>query len=162
MVGIDLANFWDDSDYAKKAYFCGTFTDEDVAAVETVLGYKLPESYLQLMRTHNGGMPKHCQIPIPLSPEYSYEVEGILGIGDGKRCELGDISDTRYYIEDWEYPDIGIAVCSCPSGGHDMFFLDYRECGPRGEPRVVHVDNELGNKITVVAENFEQFLKMLH
>jgi len=30
---------------------------------------------------------------------------------------------------DWGYPDIGVAICDTPSAGHEMIFLDYRECG---------------------------------
>ncbi|WP_242974159.1 MULTISPECIES: hypothetical protein [Clostridium] len=37
---------------------------------------------------------------------------------------------SRFWIEEWEYPDIGFAIANCPSTGHDMIFLDYRECGP--------------------------------
>ena len=29
-----------------------------------------------------------------------------------------------------------MAICDCPSAGHDMIFLDYRACGPQGEPAV--------------------------
>ena len=64
-------------------------------------------------------------------------------------------------IEEWGYPDIGIAICDCPSAGHDMVFLDYRECGPHGEPGVVHIDQEDDYLITPLADTFEEFVRGL-
>jgi hypothetical protein len=61
-------------------------------------------------------------------------------------------------IEEWGYPDIGVAVCDCPSAGHDMIFLDYRRCGPEGEPEVVHIDQEGDYRITYLAGDFETFI----
>jgi hypothetical protein len=29
------------------------------------------------------------------------------------------------WINEWEYPNIGIYFGNCPSGGHDMIALDY-------------------------------------
>lgn len=40
--------------------------------------------------------------------------------------------------------------------------LDYSQCGPQGEPRVIYVDVETkdGNPhVVVLAENFEEFLQ---
>lgn len=42
-----------------------------------------------------------------------------------------------------------------------MVCLDYRTCGPTGEPQVVHVDQEWEYKIVFVAENFEAFIRGL-
>lgn len=42
-----------------------------------------------------------------------------------------------------------------------MVCLDYRACGPAGEPRVVHVDQERDYKIVVVAADFEAFVRGL-
>jgi hypothetical protein len=64
-------------------------------------------------------------------------------------------------IEEWGYPPIGIYFADCPSAGHDMICLDYRECGIEGEPQVVHVDQEFDYKITFVAPNFESFVRGL-
>jgi hypothetical protein len=44
------------------------------------------------------------------------------------------------------------------SAGHDMLCLDYSLCGPKGEPRVVHVDQEFDYVITFVADSFESFV----
>ena len=49
--------------------------------------------------------------------------------------------------------------CTCPSAGHDMVFLDYRECGPQGEPKVVHIDQEDDYYITPLADSFEEFVR---
>ncbi|EPY2302781.1 SMI1/KNR4 family protein [Clostridium sporogenes] len=65
---------------------------------------------------------------------------------------------SRFWIEEWGYPDIGVAIADCPSAGHDMIFLDYREWGPKGEPSVVHIDQEYDYAITKLADNFKDFI----
>lgn len=64
-------------------------------------------------------------------------------------------------IDEWEYPAIGVTICDCPSAGHDMIFLDYRKCGPQGEPAVVHIDQESDYHITPLANTFEAFIRGL-
>jgi hypothetical protein len=58
----------------------------------------------------------------------------------------------------WDYPEIGVYFADCPSAGHHMVCLDYRSCGPSGEPAVVHVDQDWDYKITAVATDFESFI----
>lgn len=52
--GMDFSEFWDDSDYAIREYVSDPPTDELIASVEEELGYKLPASYIRLMKQHNG------------------------------------------------------------------------------------------------------------
>jgi hypothetical protein len=42
-----------------------------------------------------------------------------------------------------------------------MVCFDYRACGPSGEPHVVVVDQVCDYQITIVAENFEAFIRGL-
>lgn len=65
------------------------------------------------------------------------------------------------WAKDHVYPDIGVYFADCPSAGHDMLCLDYRDCGPTGEPKVVHVDQDRDYKITLVAPTFESFIRGL-
>ena len=162
--GFDLTNFWDDNWYALKEYVSDPPSDELIARVEEELGYKLPAAYIWLMKQHNGGIPVNtcypCDEPTCWSDDH-VAITGIFGIGREKSCSLCGELGSQFMIAEWEYPAIGVAICDCPSAGHDMIFLDYRACGPQGEPAVVHVDQENDYKITHLADSFEEFIRGL-
>ncbi|GGH11718.1 SMI1/KNR4 family protein [Paenibacillus segetis] len=162
--GMDLTGFWDDSDYAVREYVSATPTDELIASVEEELGYKLPASYIHLMKQHNGGVPNTTCFPTedPTSwAEDHIAITGIMGIGREKSYSLcGDLG-SLFMIEEWGYPDIGVVICDCPSAGHDVVMLDYRNCGRDGEPEVIHVDQENDYEITFLAQDFETFIRGL-
>ena len=135
--GFDLTNFWDDSMYALKEYVSDPPSDELIASVEEELGYKLPAAYIWLMKQHNGGIPVNtcypCDEPTCWAEDH-VAITGIFGIGREKSCSLCGELGSQFMIDEWEYPAIGVAICDCPSAGHDMIFLDYRACGPQGDP----------------------------
>ena len=162
--GFDLTNFWDDNWYALKEYVSDPPSDELIASVEEELGYKLPAAYIWLMKQHNGGIPVNtcypCDEPTCWAEDH-VAITGIFGIGREKSCSLCGELGSQFMIDEWEYPAIGVAICDCPSAGHDMIFLDYRDCGPQGEPAVVHVDQENDYKITHLADSFEEFIRGL-
>ena len=165
--GFDFTDFWDDDEYALKKYVGEAPSDEVIAEIEEELGCKLPASYIWLMKRHNGGIPLKTAFPTDeptLWADDHIAIEGIFGIGREKPYSLCGSLGSRFMIKEWGYPPIGVAICDCPSAGHDMVFLDYRECGNKcenGEPKVVHADQEDGYKITFLADNFEQFIRGL-
>jgi len=162
--GFDFTNFWDDNEYALKEYVSEPPSDELIASVEEELGYKLPASYIWLMKRHNGGIPMNTCYPCDEPTSWAEDhvaITGIFGIGREKSCSLCGELGSQFMIDEWEYPAIGVAICDCPSAGHDMIFLDYRACGPQGEPAVVHLDQENDYKITHLADSFEEFIRGL-
>ncbi len=162
--GFDLSNFWEDSHYAREAYVGPLFTEQDVAMVEGELGYKLPGSYIALMRSQNGGIPRFSNYRTNAQTSWAADhvaITGIYSIGREQPCSLCGKFNSAFWVEEWGYPPIGIYFADCPSAGHDMFCLDYRECGPHGEPAVVHIDQENNYKITYLAKDFESFIRGL-
>ncbi|MED3571401.1 SMI1/KNR4 family protein [Cytobacillus praedii] len=159
-----LADFWEDSEYARESYQSEPPTDELIDSIEKELGYKLPSSYIHLMKHQNGGVPKNTSFPTQEPTSWAEDhiaITGIMGIGREKSYSLcGDLG-SLFMIEEWGYPDIGVVICDCPSAGHDVVMLDYRACGKDGEPEVVHVDQEDDYEITFLANNFEEFIKGL-
>ncbi|MCL9782108.1 SMI1/KNR4 family protein [Vibrio sp. S4M6] len=158
------SQFWEDSDYAREEYVSEPFNDETLTQVEKELGYKLPESYINLLKTQNGGIPINTCAPSNEPTSWASDhaaIAGIFGIGREKSYSLCGSLGSQFMIDEWEYPKIGVYICDCPSAGHDMIALDYRECGKDGEPKVVHVDQDDDYKVTFLAENFSEFIKSL-
>jgi hypothetical protein len=136
-------------------------TEEMVMSAENLLGYKLPDSYITVLKELNGGYLHKFTF------ELSEEIEGqggsvcmpdIFGIGyeggiDGKY-------GSRYLIREWDYPNIGIVISS---EGHTAIMLDYSTCGTDDEPTVVFVDVEWhdGPRTTLIARNFGEFYSSL-
>ncbi len=161
---FDFSKFWDDSKYALKEFVDETPSDELIDSVEKELGYKLPASYIELMKMHNGGIPYNTCFPTEKPTSWAEDhvaITGIFGIGRNKSYSLcGDLG-SQFMIEEWGYPADGVYFCDCPSAGHDMILLDYSKCGKDGEPEVVHVDQEGDYEKTFLAKDFETFIRGL-
>ncbi|OWA34936.1 hypothetical protein B9G55_14435 [Saccharibacillus sp. O16] len=159
---FDPLLFWSDDDYFTSPE---EVTDERIAQVENLLGYKLPADYISLLRIRNGGCPVNTCVPVgePDSVDEGYLIlTGICGIGGQWGLDSEDLG-SRFMIEEWGYPDIGIVFGECPSAGHDAMMLDYRECGPQGEPAVIHVAVEMDEEpeILPLASSFGEFVRAL-
>ncbi|MGM1045730.1 MAG: SMI1/KNR4 family protein [Bacillota bacterium] len=160
---FDFTNFWDDSEHALEQYVSDPPTDELIESVEEELVFKLPAFYINMMKVHNGGIPRNRCFPTGEAvsgAEDHIRILAILGIGREKRKSLcGDLG-SRSVIENGGYPEIGVVICDCPSES-GVVMLDYRSSGNDGEPEVVHVDKENNHKITSLAPNFETFIRGL-
>jgi hypothetical protein len=162
--GFDLAGFWRDSQSAGNGDVDVAPTDELVASIEKELGYKLPRAYIALAQGQNGGTPRPWLHRMAAPTSWAADhiaITGIFSIGRNTPSSLGGRFGSVFWTEDWGYPTIGVYFADCPSGGHDMLCLDYRGCGPEGEPQVVHVDQERDYRITFVAKDFESFIRGL-
>ena len=157
---FNWTGFWKDTDYAFESYIGREVTDEDIKNAEAELGYTLPAAYIELLKNHNGGVVnKNCFINDDDDCVY---ITGIYGIDRDKKYSLLGEMGNEFWISKVKYPPIGIVVADTISGGHDMIFLDYRECGTTGEPKVVRVDQEGDYSITLLADNFGDFIKNLY
>jgi hypothetical protein len=141
-----------------KKYDCGPLDDEMVKKTEEQLGFKLPESYIYLMKKHNGGLLQKNYLALKNKAGFS-DLEGIYGIGD-KNYSINHQNKNKA-----DFEANLISICSSNSG-HSNIYLDYNECGPQGEPRVIAIDNELdmeglNAEPFVLAENFEDFISRL-
>lgn len=152
---FDLIDFWEENTGGEP------LTEAMVAEAENALGYRLPKSYIALLKTQNGGRLLKRIFPTDQPNSWADDhiaLTDICGIG-GKYSIIGD-NGSEAFIAKWGYPAIGIVIGHSPSASHDAIMLDYRACGLVGEPRVVHVDVKSSNKpiITPLAVDFETFL----
>lgn len=135
--------------------------DDVVRSVEDRLGLRLPHAYIALARRHNGGLLARSVHPADTPTTWSADhvaVTSLAAIGGTAAFSLCGEMGSRFWVQEWGYPDIGIYFADCPSAGHDMIALDYRD---GAEPNVVHVDQEDRYRITVLAPDFATFVSGL-
>lgn len=155
---FDLSNFWNLEDGARDVCTDVYPSDEMIHAVERCLGYKLPASYIELMQTQNGGAPNHTTIFVE---GQVFRIDQLLSIGDSKPESLLGTFGSQSWIDDWDFPSIGIYFANDPYRSLAMYCLDYRVCGSSGEPQVAHVCQIEEFVISIVAPNFETFIRNL-
>ena len=161
LAGIEPGAWRDDSEYALREYVGSEPGDALIQPAQEEPGYRLPPAYIAMMRRHNGGIPRLDCFPTPGPTTWATDhiaVHGIFGIGREAPNSLCGTRGSRFWIEEWGYPDIGVYFADCPSAGHDMIAFDYRDCGLAGEPLVVHVDQEWDYAITILAVGFTEFV----
>lgn len=149
---INLEELFDnDSDYGKQYRF-DVLTDDMISRAEETLGYKLPMSYIELLKVQNGGL---------IDNKYDSWLTAIYGIGPTEESYNGLEDMFENWKDEWQYPDIGIPFGETRSGGHDMYYMDYGLVDENGEPRIVRIDNEGDIAIYFVADNLVEFIKMV-
>lgn len=151
--GIDLNRLFDSESEYGKNYLFDELTDELVSRAEETMGYRLPESYKELLRFRNGG-----SINSELDECW---LAAIYGISTDPNNFYGLESMYDNWKNEWEYPDIGIPFGETESAGHDMYYMDFRVTDENGEPRIVRIDNEMDNEVFVVADNLPEFIRMV-
>ncbi len=162
---FDFTDFWNESEYARENYTEPPPSDELIAEIEEELGgYKLPASYIELMKMQNGGLLNKNCFPAEDTgwSDNHAAITGIMGIGKDKIYSLcGDLGST-FFTTEGGYPDIGFCIGDTPTAGHHMVMLDYRKCGKEGEPEVVYVGQDVDDySITFLAKGFETFIRGL-
>jgi SMI1-KNR4 cell-wall len=154
----------DENSLERNSRYTGTpVTDAVLAAADRTLGHRLPESYKRLLSASgvNGGVPvrTRCMTTFATSwAEDHFEVSALFGVGDAPSA-LDSALGSAYLVEQWDYPPVGVVICDTPSAGHDTLMLDYRACGPEGEPSVVYVDED--REPRRVAGSFAEFFASL-
>lgn len=162
---FDFSDFWCHGEYADSLSEPPP-TPVMIAELEKELGYRIPSAYVELCRNQNGGLLRKCFHAAPHVTSYGaedhIEVAEIYAIGRTASYALGnEDSNTAFWVNECEYPSIGIYFANCPDQGHQMLALDYRKCGPDGEPSVVLVDEIENYRIVPLAIDFESFIRGL-
>ena len=164
LTDADVAGLWKDSEYSLAKYTGRAPTADEVAGVEAELGYRLPASYRALIQRRNGGVLARNCYPNPMRCDWmsaEFSVQSIYGVDRSKPYSLCGGTGSQFWIQEWGYPDIGIAVGDTISGGHQMIFLDYSDCSPEGEPCVVSINQEDNYEVSYLADDFAEFIRNL-
>ena len=134
------------------------FTDSLRRWAEKKLDVRLPESYVALLKKRNGGALRLTAIKMrrpkdwPWDHGYVYTFNEIVGVDRKNQRSI-----TSFAEEAWSLPE-GLIPFACDN--HFWLCLDYRRCGPDGEPTITDHDDESAGEFRV-ARSFEELLSRL-
>ena len=128
---------------------------------ERVLGVRLPEDLLRLLRIQNGGVVSDAWDACPAEATFCANdhvpFDQLFGIGPADQFDVLTLLHTPYLLREWGLP----TPCVLLSGqGHCWITLDYRTCGPYGAPSVAWIDNEMDHELQL-APDFRAFVEHL-
>jgi hypothetical protein len=118
-------------------------SDESLAQAERALGVTLPADLVSLLHVQNGGYVSDNFVACPTARATSWAedhviVNEIAGIGSR---DVLSVLDSPALNAEWSQPPELVLLSG---DGHWWIALDYRECGPHGDPPVVFYENESG------------------
>ncbi|CAM4151891.1 SMI1 / KNR4 family protein [Bacillus manliponensis] len=145
-------NFWSGDDELTLQ----PLTDEIVKKAEEILQVKLPDAYINLLKTQNGGYIEYNAHPSSEKTSWADDhvsIDSIMGISLNENDS--SILESTYYIQEWEMPENLVLLCG---DGHTWIALDYRETSEN--PPIIFIDNEW-EQIVQLAPNFATFLNGL-
>ncbi|HVK24750.1 MAG TPA: SMI1/KNR4 family protein [Actinokineospora sp.] len=151
-----MDEFWSGSAYGVHA----PLTDEAVREAERALGVALPATLVELLRVQNGGGVVFGRTAYPTSTRTSWApdqvpFEDLMGIGPAGSVRT--ILDTPHLVREWDLPE---PIVLLTGDGHWWIALDYRVCGPTGEPSVAWLDVDMREDLTL-APDFRSFIEGL-
>ena len=159
---VDPDDLWyEGDDPEEEEYECGNDVSDDlIKSIENDLGFKLPGSYIFLMKKHNGGILKKNCARINRKKIY-YDIEGIFGIGRTQKCSVYEVNKEKDYYEG------NLIAIGYTFERDGKIYLDYNKCGAEGEPRVIAIDRDdfdgdgPNPNPLVLAADFEAFIGSL-
>lgn len=116
-------------------------TEAAITDAERSLGVALPRELKSLLMVRNGARLRFNQFKLKTKPpEQSfarkhYHVPSLPGVGGGPGDDI--VTMTALATDEWGLPE---GLVPLFGDGHWWCCLDYRVCGPEGEPSVTHVD----------------------
>ena len=129
--------------------------DARIASAEERLGRRLPEAYTRALRATNGGRLRRSRLHPRQGPAPHLDLRDLLGVGYEDGVDGAEGSEAL--IGEWDYPAPAVVISF---EGRCALLLDYRSCGPQGEPAVIWVDTDTDMEWTV-ADSFAELLRRL-
>jgi hypothetical protein len=149
-------NFWDIESCE------GIVCDSRIDFIESILGYKLPQLYIKLIKSCDGGAPKKDEF------KYYNNYRGKISMSCiGSFLQLNDndsLSFFGYFSDPPEFFPQGL-VAFADTGGGDLICFDYRQDKDNLDPPIVYWFHEVagtGKDVSFIAKNFEEFIGMLY
>jgi hypothetical protein len=149
-MAFDPHKFWDFNYYNHPP-----LTDEMVSHAESVLGLRLPEQLIDLLRIQNGGYTIGLAHPMDRPTTWAKDHVPLRDLGgivlDPNHVTAQNLLHTEYMTREWGLPEKQVLLSG---DGHYWITLDYRK---GNNPIVSWIDVECGEDFPI-ANSFAEFL----